>query len=360
MQVLGCARPGPARRVRRRGPVSSSRCPRSLTSRTSGSAGRSASRRRGAAVFWVSRDTELNWDFVFVEAHTVGQDDWTTLPDSNGHTSQDTGFVCPFWFGLHPFLEHYQTPAGDGMRSRAARPASGGRQPGPATATSSGRSTCPRTRAATSRCRSATRATTSSSSNGRVRRRRRRLDRRGHDVVRGRRQHLDGWTVPGAPEGSAPNPNDWIVGTVERRAHHRSGEVAERSLARQPEIIDFLEGYFGRTRSRRQAASSTTSTSSASRSRRRPGRSTPVVLQRLDHPATASSCTSSPTSGSVTTSPSSNGSTSGSTRVSRRMPNGCGASRRVSAPAQEIFDFYAAIPADDPFWDVTIGDPGPD
>ena len=32
-----------------------------------------------------------------------------------------------------------------------------------------------------------------------------------------------------------------------------------------------------------------------------------------------------------------------------------------SDTAQEIFDFYAAvIPADDPFWTVTIGDPGPD
>jgi len=28
--------------------------------------------------------------------------------------------------------------------------------------------------------------------------------------------------------------------------------------------------------------------------------------------------------------------------------------------AQEIFDFFAGIPADDPFWALTIGDPGPD
>ena len=37
--------------------------------------------------FWVKRDTEPNWDFFFVEAHTVGVDDWTTLPDVNGHSS---------------------------------------------------------------------------------------------------------------------------------------------------------------------------------------------------------------------------------------------------------------------------------
>ena len=29
------------------------------------------------------------------------------------------------------------------------------------------------------------------------------------------------------------------------------------------------------------------------------------------------------------------------------------------ATAQEIFDFFAAIPADDPFWSLAIGDPGP-
>ena len=60
--------------------------------------------------FWVSHDTEQDWDFVFVEAHTVGQDDWTTLPDANGHTSTSTGDSCPEgWRELHPFLDHYQT-----------------------------------------------------------------------------------------------------------------------------------------------------------------------------------------------------------------------------------------------------------
>jgi hypothetical protein len=47
---------------------------------------------------------------VFVEAHTVGQDDWTTLPDLNGHTSTSTGDSCPEgWRELHPFLDHFQT-----------------------------------------------------------------------------------------------------------------------------------------------------------------------------------------------------------------------------------------------------------
>jgi Zinc carboxypeptidase len=74
--------------------------------------------------FWISRDTEQDWDFVFVEAHTVGQDDWTTLPDQNGHTSQSTGpndpdlASCPAgWNELHPWLDHYQTNHGDGTCS---------------------------------------------------------------------------------------------------------------------------------------------------------------------------------------------------------------------------------------------------
>ena len=35
----------------------------------------------------MSYDIEPGFDYVFVEAHHVGQDDWTTLPDANGHTS---------------------------------------------------------------------------------------------------------------------------------------------------------------------------------------------------------------------------------------------------------------------------------
>ncbi|HEY3140181.1 MAG TPA: M14 family metallopeptidase [Acidimicrobiales bacterium] len=60
--------------------------------------------------FFVSHDTELEWDHFLVEAHTPGQDDWTTLPDLNGHTTQSTGQSCPAaWNTLHPFLDHYQT-----------------------------------------------------------------------------------------------------------------------------------------------------------------------------------------------------------------------------------------------------------
>jgi hypothetical protein len=71
----------------------------------------------GALQFKESQDTEPGYDFVFVEAHTVGQDDWTTLPDANGNTSNDTGLGCPdpdpFWLNQHPFLKHYMTRTAD-------------------------------------------------------------------------------------------------------------------------------------------------------------------------------------------------------------------------------------------------------
>jgi zinc carboxypeptidase/immune inhibitor InhA-like protein len=63
--------------------------------------------------FKLSYDTEPDYDFVAVEAHTVDgtpDDDWTTLPDENGHTSDDVGQSCDIdWNTIHPFLDHYQT-----------------------------------------------------------------------------------------------------------------------------------------------------------------------------------------------------------------------------------------------------------
>ena len=61
--------------------------------------------------FWTSYDTEPAWDHLFVEARTAGGDDWTTLPDVNGHTTQATGDSCDAGWTeeLHPHLDHYVT-----------------------------------------------------------------------------------------------------------------------------------------------------------------------------------------------------------------------------------------------------------
>ncbi len=68
----------------------------------------------GQLKFFTSYETESDWDFLMVEAHQVGSDAWTTLPDLNGHTDSDTGSSCAEgWSELHPFLAHYQTVQGD-------------------------------------------------------------------------------------------------------------------------------------------------------------------------------------------------------------------------------------------------------
>ena len=69
--------------------------------------------------FWTSFNLEQDFDYLIVEAHTVGQDDWTTLADQNGHTTSDLSndLSCTGGWSnpddaanvLHPFLTHYQT-----------------------------------------------------------------------------------------------------------------------------------------------------------------------------------------------------------------------------------------------------------
>ncbi|HVK26532.1 MAG TPA: M14 family zinc carboxypeptidase [Actinokineospora sp.] len=68
--------------------------------------------------FWTSYDTEPAWDHLFVEARTAGGDNWTTLPDLNGHTTTATGDSClAGWRDLHPQLDRYQTLNPDGTCS---------------------------------------------------------------------------------------------------------------------------------------------------------------------------------------------------------------------------------------------------
>ncbi|GDY41938.1 hypothetical protein SANT12839_028200 [Streptomyces antimycoticus] len=72
--------------------------------------------------FQLSYDTEPGYDHVVIEAHTAGQDDWTTLPDANGGSSSEVPTECEagFLLNLHPFLKHYLTPATTAAAHRAA------------------------------------------------------------------------------------------------------------------------------------------------------------------------------------------------------------------------------------------------
>ncbi len=60
--------------------------------------------------FQLSLNSEAAYDHFIVEAHTVGQDNWTTLPELGGRSSTDRPAECDdpgFLLALHPFLRHY-------------------------------------------------------------------------------------------------------------------------------------------------------------------------------------------------------------------------------------------------------------
>jgi hypothetical protein len=189
--------------------------------------------------FAVERNTEANWDHFFVEAHTVGADDWTTLPDRNGHTSTATGASCPYWLTLHPFLTHYQTAAGEdgctatgttGAWNAAAGSSDGWEQWSVDLSRYAGRQV---------------EVSLTYASDDSVHLPGVFLD----DVTVGSattsfEDGLGGWTVPGAPAGSAPNPDDWISGTV-ADLPPSTGDIARASLRKGPEILSFLAERFG-------------------------------------------------------------------------------------------------------------------
>jgi Peptidase family M1 domain/Peptidase M1 N-terminal domain/Immune inhibitor A peptidase M6 len=311
--------------------------------------------------FWVTRDTELNWDFMFVEANRTGTDGWTTLPDENGHTDQSTGFVCPFSLELHPFLEHYQSdddgdgecaPEGSTGEWHAASGGSDGYEQW--TVDLSGY-------AGDQVDVSISYATDDifafsglfvddiTVSTG-----------QGSTSFENDGETMDGWHVPGAPEGTPPNENDWIVGTA-ADAPPTTGELAEGALDRQPEIIDFLEGLFGRYpfSAAGGIVDDVEGLGFALENQTRPvyaldffadqtGPVDGVVVHELahqwagDHLAIAAWQHIWLNEGFATYS------------------EWLWSEREDRGTAQEIFDFYASIPADDDFWSVAIGDPGPE
>ncbi len=170
--------------------------------------------------FQTSYDLEVDFDYMFVEAHTVGEDDWTTLPDANGATDPEpgedpTGISCSDgWIeDLHPFLAHYQTLNDDGTCSptgtegsppgewNAATGRSGGWQPWEIDLSDYAGEQVEL-------------AITVASDPG-VQNVNAFVD--DIDVSTGEgttsfeddADPFDGWQVPGAPEGTNTNPNDW-------------------------------------------------------------------------------------------------------------------------------------------------------
>ena len=160
---------------------------------------------------------------------------------------------------LHPFLAHYQTDNGDGTCSPAGTTGDWNAATGSSGGYEQWSSTSRPTPAATSRSPSryasddadpAARrrsSTTSSSPPGRARPR-----------SRTTANTFDGWTVPGAPAGSAPN--DERLDRRHRGRHAAAARVSRRAARSpgSPRSSSSCRARSAATRSRRPAASSTT------------------------------------------------------------------------------------------------------
>lgn len=205
----------------------------------------------GSLSFQANRDTEGGWDYLFVETRTAGGDDWTTLPDLNGHTDQDVG-ACPFFLFDNPFLTHYLTDISDegdpenpdddffscnpvgttGVWNAISGPGTGWESwsvalpPGTIEVSITYASDCcvqGRGVGIDDVVVSTGEGSTSFEDDG---------------------DTLDGWTTPDAPEGSQPNPNTWIP-TGDIPPWTPLGDSVQASFDHQPEIIDFLADNFG-------------------------------------------------------------------------------------------------------------------
>ncbi len=307
--------------------------------------------------FWVNRDAELDWDYMFVEAHVPGSDEWVTLPDAQGHTSDGTGNSCLVF--SHPFLDHYMTatddacePAGTSGTWNAATGSSGGYEQW--------------TVDLSDYANGDVEVAIAYASDGNVQGNGVFVDDvtvstgEGSTSFEDDGDTFDGWAVPGPPEGSPGNENDWIAGTTADRPLTR-GQYAEASLDRQPEILGFLSGFFGPYpwSTSGGIVDDQEGLGFALETQTRPiyapdfftskEESDAVVVHELAHQWTGDSLAVAAwqhiwlNEGFAT------------------YTEWLWSEREGLGSTQEIFDFYATvIPADDPFWQVVIGDPGTD
>jgi Zinc carboxypeptidase len=181
----------------------------------------------GEMTFRTSYDTEPAWDFVFVEIHDLETDTWVTAPDLNGNTSDDTGESCAAgWFELHPWLEQYQGADCSGAGWNASSGRSDGWEEWRIDLTPyAGKQI---------------EVSISYASDWAVQGLGSFVDLisvPGGDGSTSFEAGLDGWTVPGPPEGSAPNPNDW-----ERTA---SVGWEEGAVVSTPDTLYFGFGFEG-------------------------------------------------------------------------------------------------------------------
>ena len=308
--------------------------------------------------FWTDRDTETGWDHLFVEAREVGQTNWTTLPDGNGHTDTDTGSSCPYWLGLHPFLRHYQTASGGsctptgttGSWNAVSGHSDGWEQWSIDLGDFAG---------------TTAQVAISYASDDSVQARGVGIDDievstgEGTTSFEADADVMDGWTVPGAPQSSGPNENDWIV-IDEAGAPPSYGDVAQDVLARQPEIVDFLSQNFGDYPFVDSGAIIDDL------------RDVGFALENQTRPVYAPEFFTSDDEGEAVVAHELAHQWYGDKRAVYRwkhiwLNEGFATyaewlwSEQDGGPsAQEIFDSFYAIPANNAFWTLKIGDPGPE
>jgi Peptidase family M1 domain/Peptidase M1 N-terminal domain/Immune inhibitor A-like, MAM domain len=308
--------------------------------------------------FWVSRSTEPLWDHFFVEAHTPGADDWRTLPETSGITSNDVGRSCPFWLTIHPFLGHYQTDNGDGTCAPSGTTGSWNAVSGDARAWTQW------TVALGGYAGGSVEVSLSYASDDIVQHDGVGIDDivvstgEGSTSFEDDGDTLDGWTVPGAPDGSPGNRNDWIA-TDQPTLQPSVGQIASDALARQPEILDFLAGYFGKYPF--EAAGGIVDDAPLG-----------FALENQTRPIYSAVFFTDPISAdSVVVHELTHQWFGDDLRLGRwrdiwlnegfaTYAEWLWAEREGLGTPQDNFDFFADVfPADDPFWALTIGDPGP-
>ena len=312
--------------------------------------------------FWVSRSTETDWDYFFVEARTPAATDWTTLPEASGHTDQHRQLL--------PVLAGASTrssPATRPTTATALRPRRHptdrrvarrhGRRAGVAAVDDRPR----RLRRGRRRGLAGLRQRRHRAGAGRRDRRHRRC-RRARAAPRSRTTvtRSTGGRCPGPPAGSPGNANDWIAAGQDHLPAS-VGDIAvgiTRPPARDPAVPRRV--LRRATRSTLLAASSTTSPTSASPWRTRRGRSTHRCSSPTRSPADA-----------VVVHELTHQWFGDDLRLGRWkdiwLNEGFATYAEwlwsehegLGSPQEQFDGFMTFLPADDPFWTVPIGDPGP-
>ena len=170
---------------------------------------------------------------------------------------------------------------------------------------------------------------------------------------------LDGWTVAGAPVGTAPNTDDWRTGTA-ADAPPSVGEIAASDLERQPEILRFLSGLFGPYPWTASGSiiddvkglgfaleNQTRVIYSPDFFEDRASPTEDVVVHELAHQWVGDSLSVAGWQDIWLN--------EGFATYTEWLWD----EHESRATADETFDSFAGIPAHDPFWSLPIGDPGP-